>query len=550
MPDLNPRLLLLHPPVSKPGEPPAGIARLAGVMAEHGIPCGIIDANAEGLRFLLDPASGGDKSFCRPDEPYPAGGGDAASPESNASGRGQAAGITDTWTRRALRNLPRHLKELCARPVYRRPDRYRRAIADIGRVLKVVSSFPGTAVSLTDYQDDRLTPVKSSDLLAAAAYPERNPFFPYFHRLLAPRIRMSRPEVIGLSVNYFSQALGAFAMIGMIRDFCPPVRIVLGGGLITSWLRLPGWQNPFGDLVDDLVAGPGENFLLSLFNKNQAGKFSPAAVSCPDYRSFPWPLYLSPGPVLPYSAAGGCYWRRCRFCPETAEKNPYLPRSPEKILADLARLKEEISPLLIHFLDNAMSPALLSALSRHPVGIPWYGFARITEHLADEDFCRRLRAGGCVMLKLGLESGDQEVLDRLDKGIELTTASRALRNLKAAGIATYVYLLFGTPAEDLKAAQRTLAFVTANSGAIDFLNVAIFNMPVFAAALSGLVARPFSAGDLSLYVDFTHPRGWNRREVRRFLSGELRKDPAVAAILKRTPPAFTSNHAPLFSPCF
>jgi radical SAM superfamily enzyme YgiQ (UPF0313 family) len=150
------------------------------------------------------------------------------------------------------------------------------------------------------------------------------------------------------------------------------------------------------------------------------------------------------------------------------------------------------------------------------------------------------------MLKLGLESGDQEVLDALEKGIDLHTASVVIRNLKEAGIGTYVYLLFGTPAEDLAAARRTRNYVAANSPWVDFLNVAIFNMPLFSAA--GLTTRPFFAGDLSLYTDFDHPRGWNRREVRRFIAGEIRRDPVIAAILKRVPPTFTSNHAPLQLP--
>ena len=63
------------------------------------------------------------------------------------------------------------------------------------------------------------------------------------------------------------------------------------------------------------------------------------------------------------------------------------------------------------------------------------------------------------MLKLGLESGDQDVLDALGKGIDLATAARALAALKQAGIGTYVYLLFGTPAEDRASALKTLAFV-------------------------------------------------------------------------------------------
>ena len=60
------------------------------------------------------------------------------------------------------------------------------------------------------------------------------------------------------------------------------------------------------------------------------------------------------------------------------------------------------------------------------------------------------------MLKIGLESGDQGVLDALDKGIILTEASMALKNLSDAGIGTYIYLLFGTPSETTSGYSRTI----------------------------------------------------------------------------------------------
>jgi len=58
---------------------------------------------------------------------------------------------------------------------------------------------------------------------------------------------------------------------------------------------------------------------------------------------------------------------------------------------------------------------------------------------------------------------------------------------------------------------------------------------------------PFYDGDLSLYGSFRHPSGWHRGEVRRFLDKTFRRHPDVAAILRRDPPMFTSNHAPLLS---
>jgi radical SAM superfamily enzyme YgiQ (UPF0313 family) len=150
------------------------------------------------------------------------------------------------------------------------------------------------------------------------------------------------------------------------------------------------------------------------------------------------------------------------------------------------------------------------------------------------------------MLKLGIESGDQSVLDRMHKGIDLGTVSQALKTLKRAGIATYVYLLFGTPEETLAGARKTLEFTVRHRDEINFLNLALFNMPVGAPEVQMLKTTKFYEGDLSLYTDFSHPEGWDRRQVRQFLADEFKRHPAVSAILKKDPPFFTSNHASFF----
>ncbi|HPD61167.1 MAG TPA: radical SAM protein, partial [Thermodesulfobacteriota bacterium] len=203
-------------------------------------------------------------------------------------------------------------------------------------------------------------------------------------------------------------------------------------------------------------------------------------------------------------------------------------------------------PVLIHFLDNTLSPALLNALASHPFPVPWYGFTRITSHLTDLDFCRALKQSGCAMLKLGLESGDQKVLDSLNKGVNLTEASQALKILKRAGVATYVYLIFGTVPENSSVAKKTYDFVVNHCDYIDFLNLAIFNLPVYGAEVEKIKTKNFYDGDLSLYTDFLHPQGWNRKQVREFLDKEFTRHPAIASIIRREPPFFTSNHAPFF----
>lgn len=503
-------IILIYPPVAKPCEPPAGIARLSAILRKNRVDHQLLDANIEGLLYLLR---------------------GPVTPEK----------ARDAWTRRAFRNRDRNLSSMRDPGLYRHIDRYKRAVRDTGRALAKISR-PETAVGLVNYENDGLSPLKSSDLLTAAEQPELNPFYPYFRSRLEGLFSEKKPSVAGISLNYLSQALSAFSMIGFIRHEFPGMKVILGGGLVTSWLKSPFWKNPFSGLVDELVAGPGEYHLLSLLGIDTTEKEMPM----PDYHDLPCDSYFSPGFILPYSASAGCYWNRCAFCPENAEGNPYVPIPAQKVISDLKTLTEKTNPVLIHLLDNAISPSLLNALAGENLSVPWYGFTRIGPHLTDPDFCMSLKRAGCVMLKLGIESGDQEVLDALRKGITVETASAALKNLKKAGIAAYVYLIFGTPVETEEGAKKTLEFTVKHSNNIDFLNLAIFNMPVCGVNNPGLETRGFYEGDLSLYTDFTHPYGWDRRHVRLFLENEFKRHPAVSAILKNEPPVFTSNHAPFF----
>ncbi len=503
----HPSIVLIAPPVVKPCEPPAGIARLAAVLRSRGIDCRVVDASLEAILSLV---------FA-------------------------PAAATDTWTRRAAGNREANLAALRSPALYANADRYRRAVSDVNRLVHVAGQTAGVNISLSNYTDPGLSPVRSADLVQSARQFEQNPFFPTFEKRLREIWEERIPDIVGFSVNFMSQAVCAFAMAGFVRTLSPTTKIVLGGGLVTSWMRIPGFSNPFDGVADELIAGPGEAALLSLCGADGVDDGVPAGF---DYSFFPMDRYMAPGPVLPYSTSSGCYWRRCRFCPERSEKQKFRPADREWVTADIKRLVRQTSPVLIHFLDNALSPAFLQHLIENPPGAPWYGFARITKHLADPGFVRGLKASGCVMLKLGIESGDQAVLDALEKGIDLKIVSRSLEALKGAGIATYVYLLFGTPVETESGARKTLAFARAHAHLIDFFNLAVFNLPATGEDARKLETIAFYPGDLSLYREFVHPGGWDRGRVRRFLAREFVKPASIREIVQNDPAYFTSNHAP------
>ncbi len=520
---------------------------MVGTLERAGVECGVLDLNLEGLEGLV---------------------------------RGEVSG-EDSWTRRAVRHRDHNLDSIRRRETYDSPDRYSRVVADLNRLVE--RSVPGGSdmgirISLANYQDDQLAPTRSRDLLRAAETPEANPFIPVLAPRLIRAMETFQPEAVGISLNYLSQALCAFALIGFIRRRWPDVAILLGGGLVTSWAgrsaqgtrhrdecelipagtfvnsfgknaaqeigdnNLGPFDGLFDGLMDAVISGPGEAALSAWFGVDGAGT---PAHGFPEYGLFPLSDYFSPGLILPYAASRGCYWNRCAFCPEPAEGNRYVPVGRSRASRELRLLVQKHRPVLIHLVDNALSPALLDELILNPPGAPWYGFVRFAPHLADPDYCRALRGAGCVMLKLGLESGSQTVLDRESKGVDLALAERVLESLRAEEISTYVYLLFGTPSESEQEARATLEFTVRNSPAISFLNLALFNLPLAGRGRAGLEVLPYD-DDLSLYAGFQHPKGWDRPLVRRFLDREFRRHPAIAAILRRDPPLFTSNHAPFF----
>ena len=278
-------MLLIYPPVAKPCEPPAGIAHLAGALRGNDLPCTLLDANLEGLFFLLASAPAPD----------------------------------DTWGRRAHRNLEANLASLRSHELYTNQDRYRRAVADVNKILDLAGQEKNISLNLANYLDPSLSPLKSSDLLQAAQQPECNILYPYFSKRLQEILAKEQPRLIGFSLNYLSQAITTFAMIGFVKQIYPALPVVVGGGLVTSWMSNSSWQNPFAKFIDHLVPGPGEKALLHLLGKQDS-----LVHHGPDFGGLPIEKYLAPGFILPYAASFGCYWNKCSFCPEKACRHAAL----------------------------------------------------------------------------------------------------------------------------------------------------------------------------------------------------------------------------------
>lgn len=528
-------VLLLHPPATKPAEPPLGVAILLGHLRTRGLAVTAIDANLEAYLHLLEPAR-----------------------LSTAAGA-----LPPTALARALRHAADSLALLRSPNALDSFARYSTAVRHLNEALGAYSRDGGGKLTLGDYTHDGLSEFSPDDLERLTRGDASTLFAGYFRDVLVPRVVKLAPRLVALSVNFRNQVLPAFELAGQLRRALPGLTLVGGGGMFGSWrgpltkarLRLSAF--------DRIVFGPGEGPLSSLASGHAPdGYFLEDAANvafAPDFEFAPLGDYLSPEKVLPVNASRGCYWRQCLFCPEnSAPTDPYRCGPPTTFPQRLVELAHRHDVRHFHVTDAAIPPKVLRELAAQRGelnGLAWHGFVRFEKALLDPELADGLARSGCTLLQLGLESGSQRVLDRLAKGTRLEEVSRILANLARAGIGTYVYIMLGTPGETEADAELTRRFLEEHASEIGFLNLAIMNLPRDAR----LLEEPQSHGirsssllgesePLGLYQSFESTPGWGRTQARRFLRSRLLGSPAIRQIVARTPPLFTSNHAFLFAP--
>ena len=79
--------------------------------------------------------------------------------------------------------------------------------------------------------------------------------------------------------------------------------------------------------------------------------------------------------------------------------------------------------------------------------------------LLTAETARALKRAGCREVWMGVESGAQEILDAMDKGLRVEEVAAARQHLKQEGILACYFLQLGYPGEGWKEIQKTIALV-------------------------------------------------------------------------------------------
>ena len=172
--------------------------------------------------------------------------------------------------------------------------------------------------------------------------------------------------------------------------------------------------------------------------------------------SYVEPVFRPPSEArsLIFQVTNGCSWNRCSYCEMyTDPKKKFRPRAETELLAEIRACGEQGVEARRVFLADGDALVLSMRRLRSILGeirsslpsvtrVSSYCLPSNLKNKSDEDL-QELKSLGLKVIYVGAESGDDAVLQRIDKGETYATTANALLRARAAGIKTSVMILNG-----------------------------------------------------------------------------------------------------------
>ncbi len=293
------------------------------------------------------------------------------------------------------------------------------------------------------------------------------------------RICEAKPRVLGIT-SMTHEIVTAGEIAAAVKSRSPGTITVLGGfhGSFLPERTLTEFPS-----FDYLIVGEGEMAFLKFVQavtagddpseipgvaSRRGGKFrmngrGEIPENLDDLGTPAWELFPR-AEMYPIMSQRGCPFG-CNFC-----SRPYgrtlRARSAPHILAEIQRNIERYGCKEMHFYDetftvrknhvsdicDAIESAGLSGQVRY--------WAYVHANTIDLPTARKMKRAGFAEVGMGVESGNPEIMARMNKGVTLERIEEASRIFKKAGIKLGCYFIFGHPHETEATIRDTIRFAT------------------------------------------------------------------------------------------
>ena len=293
----------------------------------------------------------------------------------------------------------------------------------------------------------------------------------------------ANPKIVGFSTMTETFKNGV-RIAKEIKKVLKNVKIVFGGPHVT-FLDKETLEN-YED-IDIIVRGEGEDTFLELACKILDGDGDLSNIKGITYRvekrifrnmsqsfikdldKLPFPdrdfvdidgYYRIVKPAKMVITSRGCPGA-CRFCAATAMSGGrFRLRSIDNVMEEIMILTKDDEIKHIFFGDDTLTAdvgrflRLISELKRY--NIKWHAESRVD--IITKELCKEMKESGCVALQFGVESGSQEILDKVNKRISLTQIENAVKWATESGIRVICSMMIGIPGDTKKTIKDTIKF--------------------------------------------------------------------------------------------
>lgn len=296
------------------------------------------------------------------------------------------------------------------------------------------------------------------------------------------------PDMVGFSTTT-SAFLDGYDIACLIKDKRPSVKIIFGAVHASS---IGGQLLGHFPNIDYLCVGEGEGTLQDLADgkplatiPNLAWRDGERVVSNPrrarldDLDELPFPAWhklegFAKGYHLPlfsyikrYGAtmitSRGCPFT-CSFCDRTVYEHKYRHNSAEYTREHMKYLRDRFGVHHINFYDDLFTASrkrvveLCELLIRKPLGMNWNCAIRVG-HNDDEELFSLMQRAGALMLSMGMETADPEMMERHKTGVELEQVRETVKRIQKLGMRTKGLFIFGLPGETPETFRKTSDFI-------------------------------------------------------------------------------------------
>jgi anaerobic magnesium-protoporphyrin IX monomethyl ester cyclase len=297
-------------------------------------------------------------------------------------------------------------------------------------------------------------------------------------------IKKRQPDIVGVTSSTLTYQT-ALKLVKIAKDACPNAITIAGGSHVTFWDEQALEECPELDIV---VRREGEDTMLELVQRIETGKSyadvlgttcrkdgkivkNPDRPYIEDLDSLPfparhlWPMerFRELEDILYLATSRGCvYW--CEFCTTVRmHGRKYRMRSPKNVVDELELLYKTYGVKKFTFCDDAFTvdqsrtEEICNEIIERGLKIEWNCGTRVD--MLSKDLLAKMKDAGCISVWFGVESGTQQVLDAMKKGITPELTKKVLGWVREAGLKPVPNVILGFPGETKQSAWKTIKFV-------------------------------------------------------------------------------------------